>query len=390
MERNASARNVAGRPGQAGGRRITMGKILFRNISKTYSNGVEALHGLDLEIPDAAFAVIVGPSGCGKTTVLRLLAGLEKPTGGEIYMDGERIDGREPRDRNIAMVFQSYALYPHMTVEKNLSFGMILRKEPKESIAERVAEVASLLDITKLLDRKPAQLSGGERQRVALGRAIIRNPSAYLYDEPLSSLDARLRMEMRYMIKRLHLRMRTTTIYVTHDQVEAMTIGELLIVMKEGRIHQVGTPQRCYDHPEDTFVASFLGSPPMNLLPARVDPSSRSLYLEGCAAIELPSGLDARILDSGEREIVLGLRPEDLRIAARASSSLRLRGRIMLTEPLGSEKLLHVRVGGADLIIKGGREPLEEGSDIDFTVDTGRVHCFSASTGRNLFSAATG
>jgi len=265
-----------------------MSDLVFTNVRKVFAGGVTAVDDFSLSIPSPTMTVLVGPSGCGKTTLLRLIAGLDRPTSGEIHLGDTRLDTLTPKDRDIAMVFQSYALYPHMTVAQNLSFGLRLRKTPKERVRERVAEVARTLEIGELLDRRPGELSGGQRQRVALGRAIIRQPRVFLFDEPLSNLDARLRSEMRAMIKRLYHQLQVTSIYVTHDQVEAMTIGEQLVVMNEGRIHQVGPPEQCYRRPADRFVASFLGSPSMNL-DQRRRPGARA-PVRGCGDVRGSAG----------------------------------------------------------------------------------------------------
>lgn len=360
-----------------------MGDIRFSNINKTYGNGVEAVVDFSLNIPSPTLAVLVGPSGCGKTTILRLLAGLEEPTSGEIRLGDKRIDTLEPRKRDVAMVFQSYALFPHMTVRGNLSFGLSLRKTPKQDINKRVEQVAAKLDIAGLLARKPGELSGGQRQRVALGRAIIREPKVYLFDEPLSSLDAKLRMSMRYMIKKLYNEAKTTTIYVTHDQVEAMTIGELLIVMQGGKIHQVGTPEECYHHPRDTFVASFLGSPPMNLFDAAFDESNGHLMLPGGERYEPAARQAALLKRHGRSRVVIGIRPEDIKPAGREErGGLCLRGAVVLTEPLGYEKLVHVSIGEAEVIAKSlsGFQG-ESGGETRIYVDDSKVLLFSAETG---------
>ncbi|MGD8414476.1 MAG: ATP-binding cassette domain-containing protein, partial [Candidatus Latescibacterota bacterium] len=329
-----------------------MSELVFTNLRKVFPGGVTAVEDFSLSIPSPTMTVLVGPSGCGKTTLLRLIAGLEKPTSGEIHMGEKRLDRLPPKDRDIAMVFQSYALYPHMTVSENLSFGLRLRKISKARIVERVEEVARDLEIADLLNRRPRELSGGQRQRVALGRAIIREPSVFLFDEPLSNLDARLRGEMRAMIKRLYGRLRITSVYVTHDQVEAMTIGELLVVMNEGRIHQVGTPENCYQEPLDTFVASFLGSPPMNFIQAELGQGGGEIHIAG-ASVRLPAAATA---GSGASGVLVGVRPENIAPAppARpAGEALRLDGRITLEEPLGHETLTHIQVLGQDLVARG-------------------------------------
>src|SRR5256885_10263264 len=264
-----------------------MADVTLRKVIKRYDE-VEAVRGIDLDIADHEFVVLVGPSGCGKSTTLRMIAGLEEISGGEITVDGEVVNDVPPKDRDMAMVFQNYALYPHMTVYENMSFGLRLKRYPKEEIARRVQEAARILDITELLDRKPRQLSGGQRQRVAMGRAIVRNPKVFLFDEPLSNLDAKLRVQMRIEIKRVHQKVRTTTAYVTHDQVEAMTLADRVVVMDRGRIEQVGAPNDLYHAPKTKFVAGFIGSPAMNFLPCRLEDAAGTLLVRLSDDIVLP------------------------------------------------------------------------------------------------------
>ncbi|MDH3217806.1 MAG: ATP-binding cassette domain-containing protein, partial [Candidatus Krumholzibacteria bacterium] len=311
-----------------------MADIEFQSVRKVFGKRVVALEEFSLTISSPTLVVLVGPSGCGKTTLLRLIAGLERPTSGAIMLGEQRLDTLEPRKRDVAMVFQNYALYPHMTVRENLSFGLKIRRVAADTVASKVNGVSKSLEIDGLLDRKPAELSGGQRQRVALGRAVIREPKVFLFDEPLSNLDARLRDEMRYLIKRLYQRLRTTTVYVTHDQVEAMTIGETLVVLRDGRIHQVGTPVDCYRHPRDTFVASFLGSPPMNLLQAEYDGASGSLRVADQTDFGLSGPLLSRIDSKGARELVVGVRPENLKphTGGAGNQGLVLGGTVILEE----------------------------------------------------------
>jgi ABC-type sugar transport system ATPase subunit len=366
-----------------------MRELVFSQVEKIYENGVVAVSDFNLKIPDPMLVVVVGPSGCGKTTLLRLVAGLERPSAGEISLGGRRLDTLEPRKRDVAMVFQSYALYPHMTVRDNLSFGLRLRKTPAERISKRVADVSETLEISALLDRKPGELSGGQRQRVALGRAIIREPKVFLFDEPLSNLDARLRVDMRYMIKRLFQRLKVTTLYVTHDQVEAMTIGELLVVMREGRIHQVGSPEACYGRPNDTFVATFLGSPPMNLLEGRHIRGEADIQLADGARIELPRPVLQRLEPSGEETIWVGVRPEDVRSKPPEgrTRTVHMEGRIVLTEPLGHETLTHIVAGGEELVARG-KDRFEGGGGgrASLYVEGDRLHFFSKRDGARIES----
>ena len=339
-----------------------MSDLVFHNIRKTFPGDVVAVEDFSLTIPDPSMVILVGPSGCGKTTLLRMIAGLETPTSGEIRLGETRLDVLPPQKRDVAMVFQNYALYPHMTVAENLSFGLRLRKTPKTEITASVDRVARTLDVHELLSRKPGELSGGQRQRVALGRAIIREPRVFLFDEPLSNLDARLRDEMRATIKRLYQDLATTSIYVTHDQVEAMTIGEMLVVMNKGRVHQVGSPEHCYHEPADLFVASFLGSPPMNFLRGKLDPASPGrLRLDNAGEVTLPDALAARLID--QSEIVLGVRPEDV-LAAESGDAVELssRAKVVLRESMGHETLTHMQLGESQLIARGARR-FEEDAD---------------------------
>ncbi|MFH1755302.1 MAG: ATP-binding cassette domain-containing protein, partial [Candidatus Latescibacterota bacterium] len=363
----------------------------FLTLSKSYDNGVIAVDDFDLAIPGPALVVIVGPSGCGKTTILRLVAGLEKPTQGEIHLGEARLDTVDPRKRDVAMVFQSYALYPHMTVGDNLSFGMRLRKMTKAAIRERVADVSRTLEIGHLLDRKPGELSGGQRQRVALGRAIIREPRVFLFDEPLSNLDARLRVEMRSTIKQLFQRLQVTTLYVTHDQVEAMTIGEILVIMNEGRIQQVGSPEECYEHPCNKFVATFLGSPSMGLLDGEMVPDSQEIRLCGGGNIELPQELINRLRQNGEKELWIGVRPENIYPDQSPGEpvALRLSGTLRLTEPLGHEALTHISVAGREIIARGKQCFTADGEGhTQVFIDPRQLHFFSRKSGERIEAQA--
>src|SRR5205809_2523755 len=288
-----------------------MAQVALRKIVKTFDR-TPAVQGIDLDIADREFIVLVGPSGCGKSTTLRMIAGLEEATSGEIYIGDQLVNDVPPKDRDIAMVFQNYALYPHMTVFENMSFGLRLKKFPKAEIKERVQGAARILDITELLDRRPKQLSGGQRQRVAMGRAIVRNPKVFLFDEPLSNLDAKLRVQMRNDIKKIHQKVTTTTVYVTHDQVEAMTLADRVVVMNGGLIEQIGSPNDVYHHPKTHFVAGFIGSPAMNFLPARLQPNGEALMLRLSPelAFPVPPAHAARYRPSVGKDLIFGLRPE--------------------------------------------------------------------------------
>src|SRR5215467_10926414 len=290
-----------------------MADVALRNVVKRFDD-VDAVRDISLDIPDNEFVVLVGPSGCGKSTTLRMIAGLEEATAGEILIGGEVVNDVPPKDRDIAMVFQNYALYPHMTVFENMSFGLRLRRTPKGEIRARVEQAAKILDITNLLDRRPRQLSGGQRQRVAMGRAIVRNPKVFLFDEPLSNLDAKLRVQMRTEIKRVHQKVKTTTVYVTHDQVEAMTLADRVVVMNNGRIEQVGAPQELYHNPKTRFVAGFIGSPAMNFMPCRLEQNGVGLKVRVSDTISLPvpESRAPRYRTFVGRDLLLGLRPEHL------------------------------------------------------------------------------
>jgi multiple sugar transport system ATP-binding protein len=322
------------------------------HLSKVYDNGVVAVNDLNLEIGEGEFVVLVGPSGCGKTTALRMVAGLEEISDGEIRIGGKVVNDLPPRERDIAMVFQNYALYPHKTVYENLAFGLRMRKVPKDEQKRRVEEIARVLGLADMLKRRPAQLSGGQRQRVAMGRAIVREPKAFLMDEPLSNLDAKLRVQMRAEIARIQQALRVTTVYVTHDQVEAMTMGHRVAVMRDGVLQQVDTPQHLYDAPMNLFVASFVGSPPMNLFETTImQENGRISCRVGQMELELPSDVVAQrpaLAEYEGRSVAIGIRPEDVREAA-GWDGARLRGRILLVESLGSEQLVHIEIAATPL-----------------------------------------
>ena len=329
-----------------------MAELEFRDLRKVFDGGAVAVEDLNLLVADGEFLVVVGPSGSGKTTVLRMAAGLERATSGDVLIGGEVVNDVAPPDRDIAMVFQTYALYPHMTVYENMAFGLKLHRVGKADIRSRVLSAAKMLELDDLLKRKPSQLSGGQRQRVAMGRAIVREPAAYLMDEPLSNLDAKLRVEMRTYLAGLHQRLRTTTLYVTHDQTEAMTMGDRVAVMRDGRLQQVDIPQVLYDRPANAFVAAFIGSPAMNLLRARVTGGDGAASVElGEVVLPLPSSLVARrpgLAHYAGREVVVGIRPEDIEDASLVPSAngSSVPVRITLAEALGSEVIAHFPLGG--------------------------------------------
>jgi multiple sugar transport system ATP-binding protein len=334
-----------------------MAEIEYRGLSKIFPDGTVAVEEFDLELPDGEFLVLVGPSGSGKTTVLRMTAGLEDPTAGDILIAGQSVKNLAPQDRNIAMVFQTYALYPHMTVYDNMGFGLKLHGVSKPEIRQRVKEAAHMLGIADLLKRKPGQLSGGQRQRVAMGRAIVREPDAFLMDEPLSNLDAKLRVEMRAYIAMLHQRLKTTTLYVTHDQVEAMTMGDRVAVMRRGRIEQVDVPQALYDRPANLFVGGFIGSPAMNLVRSRLVADEQAVYAElGSSRLKLPATVLERrphLRAQVGNEVILGIRPEDIEDAALAPSlngSASFEAHIALAEAMGAEVVAHFPVDAEEAV----------------------------------------
>ncbi len=315
-----------------------MATVEMKNLTKVYDGKVKAVDKANITVNDKEFVVLVGPSGCGKTTTLRMVAGLEDITEGELFIDGKRVNDTPPKDRDIAMVFQNYALYPHMTVYDNMAFGLKIRKFKKEQIEERVKVAAQILDIEELLDRKPKALSGGQRQRVAVGRAIVRQPKVFLFDEPLSNLDAKLRVQMRAEISSLHNRLNATMIYVTHDQVEAMTMADKIVVMKGGLIQQIGSPLNLYNKPQNRFVAGFIGSPPMNFLNVDVKEQNGTLYLdEGDFQLEVPASQTALLKSYVGKQITFGIRPEDLDYVPKENEGKVMKTNVTVIEPLGAE-----------------------------------------------------
>ncbi len=359
-----------------------MATLSFKHVTKTYPGDVAVIHGLDLEVADGEFIVIVGPSGCGKSTLMRMVAGLETVTSGEISIDGRVVNDLEPAERDIAMVFQNYALYPHMSVYDNMAYGLKIRGVPKGEIRERVGRAADILELNLLLERKPRQLSGGQRQRVAMGRAIVREPKVFLFDEPLSNLDAKLRVQMRLEIQKLHRRLGTTSLYVTHDQVEAMTLAQRMIVMNRGTAEQVGTPAEVFEKPASIFVAGFIGSPPMNLIPVRVD-TLRRVRDEKGVGLNVPGRLVPASVE--DRECYLGIRPEHMRLHAPGIPM-----EVEMIEILGSEQLVHGRHGDTPIVIRcpvaeTALNPLHIGETIEVG-DDGRhpLHWFDIKTGKRI------
>ena len=366
-----------------------MATVTFEHVTKRYGD-VTAVDDLNLEIGDGEFMVLVGPSGCGKTTSLRMIAGLEEITSGTLRIGDRVVNDVPPKDRDIAMVFQSYALYPHMSVRDNLAFGLKLRKVPKADIEKRVNEAAGILSLEKLLDRKPKELSGGQRQRVALGRAIVREPAVFLMDEPLSNLDAKLRVQTRAEIARLHQRLKTTIVYVTHDQVEAMTMGTRIAVMSDGLLQQVGTPQALYDKPINRFVAGFIGSPAMNFVDVRQDGAEGSPMLKGeggAINIPLPPRLRESVGPTKDRKLVAGFRPEHIEIGEAAQNTATFRANADVVEYLGNEELLHVNAGGRDIVaIVDSEHRVKPGDVLDFHIPIDKLHLFDAENGQSLTS----
>jgi ABC-type sugar transport system ATPase subunit len=367
-------------------------EVIFDEVTKEFPGGTVALSFLSLRIPDGEFMILVGPSGCGKTTALRCVAGLEKPTGGRILIDDRVVNDVSPRDRDIAMVFQNYALYPHMTIYRNLAFGLRQRKTPKDEVDRRVRDISEMLGLDELLKRRPAQLSGGQRQRVAMGRALVREPKVFLLDEPLSNLDAKLRVQMRAELKRLHTRLDITTIYVTHDQVEAMTLGDRIAVMSAGKLQQLGAPQDVYDHPTNLFVAGFIGSPPMNLIRGRAEAGR---IVAGDLTLERAGLADG--------DVAVGIRPETLSLAVDGQPSFEFL--VDVVEPLGDEIMVHGTAQGSTVetgaeeeeiptMLEGSRAPitarfdpgmrLTPGERLRLGVKPDRVHLFDLRSGAAL------
>src|SRR6476620_8455562 len=366
-----------------------MAGVTLDHISKKYGE-VTAVNDLNIQIRDQEFLVLVGPSGCGKSTALRMIAGLEEITGGDLYIGDRRVNDVAPKDRDIAMVFQSYALYPHMTVFDNLAFGLKLRRTPKPEIDRRVKEAAEILGLQNLLARKPKQLSGGQRQRVALGRAIVREPQVFLMDEPLSNLDGKLRVQTRAELIKLHQRLQTTVIYVTHDQVEAMTMGSRIAVMRDGILQQLDTPQVLYDNPANTFVAGFIGSPAMNFFDGRITANGDStLYAESnTIKLEIPAGRTEQLKSHMGREVTFGIRPEDIYNVAERPNALpgqRARVQVEVVEPLGSELFVYLESGGHEFTSRmDTRSPVSAGENLEAVFDTQKLHVFDKQTEQAL------
>lgn len=374
-----------------------MATVSLKGIKKVYDNQVTAVHDFDLEIQDKEFVVLVGPSGCGKSTTLRMVAGLEEISEGELQIDGRKVNDLASKDRDIAMVFQNYALYPHMTVYENMAFPLKLRKTSKAEIDRRVREAAEILDITEYLDRKPKALSGGQRQRVAIGRAIVREPKVLLMDEPLSNLDAKLRNQMRAEIIKLRHKINTTFIYVTHDQTEAMTLGDRIVIMKDGFIQQIGTPQQVFDHPANLFVAGFIGVPQMNFFDAQLvvrDNRYKVQLLDAEMELNEPMQQRLRAANASEQPVTLGIRPEHITYGAPAGQHS-FEGTVDVSEMMGSEIHLHINAGGRDVVLRVPTAELADeernsmcyGAKVRFAFRSDLIHLFDRETGMNLLPA---
>ena len=365
-----------------------MAEVRLKKVEKQYPNGFKAVHGIDLDIKDGEFMVFVGPSGCAKSTTLRMIAGLEDITGGEVYIGDRLVNDVPPKDRGISMVFQNYALYPHMTVYENMSFGLKLKKTPKDEIDRRVREAAEKLEITELLDRKPKEMSGGQRQRVALGRAIVRNPDVFLFDEPLSNLDAKLRVSMRLRITQLHKELKTTMIYVTHDQVEAMTMGDRITVMRSGKIMQVDTPLNLYHYPANKFVAGFIGSPTMNFIDGELKEENGRIYfsLDG-TLIEILGEKANKLKSHIGKKVTFGMRPESITVAEK-EDSVSKKGKVSVVEQMGNEEYIYFSLGNYQLTCRMNVEGIDDLSNQKvekiFRFDTTKAHIFDIETEENI------
>jgi multiple sugar transport system ATP-binding protein len=363
-----------------------MASVSLTEVTKSFG-AVEILHPLSLEIVHKEFLVLVGPSGCGKTTLLRMIAGLEDVTSGTIAIDGRVVNDLQPKDRDVAMVFQDYALYPHMTVYENMAFGLLYREGPKNEIRRRVENAARILDIEGYLSRRPRQLSGGQRQRVAMGRAIVRDPKVFLFDEPLSNLDAKLRVQMRTEMKKLHRRVATTTIYVTHDQVEAMTLADRVVVMRDGRVEQIGTPDEIYNQPASMFVAGFIGAPTMNLVAGRLEHHDGALVvaLGSEAAFAVPAARAAGYRDWIGKDVIFGLRPEHLAWTAADVDASTIEVTASVVEPLGADTLVFFEISGLEMVARLPPEAARQTGDrVRLRSDLGRMHLFDPASGKRI------
>jgi len=363
-----------------------MAEVILKNVTKIYEGGNKAVDDVNIEIHDKEFVVLVGPSGCGKSTTLRMIAGLEEITDGEMFIDGKKVNDVSPKDRDIAMVFQNYALYPHMSVFENMAFGLKLRKFPKADINERVNEAARVLGLEDYLDRKPKALSGGQRQRVAVGRAIVRKPKVFLFDEPLSNLDAKLRVQMRTEISKLHQKLNATMIYVTHDQTEAMTMGDRIVIMKDGIVHQVDTPLKLYNYPANKFVAGFIGSPSMNFMKGKISVNGEAAFESSGKSVKLKiaSGLIGKLKGYDGKAVWLGIRPEDIYDASITENGEQFSSvstNLEVVEPMGNEILLYFSVESEQFVARiPAREIPRAGKKKELLFDTSKLHFFDFET----------
>ena len=359
-----------------------MADVILKDVTKIFDKDVYAVRDFNIEISDGEFVVLVGPSGCGKSTVLRMIAGLEEATTGDIYIEDKLVNYVAPKERDIAMVFQNYALYPHMSVFDNISFGLKLRKVESKEIEKRVNEAADILGISHLMHRKPKALSGGERQRVALGRSIVRQPKVFLFDEPLSNLDAKLRVELRTEISKLHNRLKTTMIYVTHDQVEAMTLGDKIIIMRDGVIQQKGTPVNLYDYPVNKFVAGFIGSPSMNFITGQVEDVQGLVFNEGSMSFQIDTGAEDKLKDFVGKEIIFGIRPEDISISGEEEGIPMV---VEILEMMGNEIYLYLTMDQNTIIARVPPDTkVEEGQKVDVIFDFSKVHYFEPDSQKRI------
>jgi len=365
-----------------------MSSVKLENVTKIYDKTVVAAKNVNIDIKDKEFMVLVGPSGCGKSTTLRMIAGLEEITDGNIYIGDRIVNDIPPKDRDIAMVFQNYALYPHMTVYQNMAFGLKLRKFPKKQIEQRVNEAAEILEIKNLLDRKPKALSGGQRQRVAVGRAIVRKPKVFLFDEPLSNLDAKLRVQMRTEISKLHNRLETTMIYVTHDQMEAMTMGNRIVVMKDGLVHQVDTPLNLYNHPINKFVAGFIGSPAMNFMTGTISNENGMIFAEGKIKLHVPLKFHQQLKKYVDKKVIFGIRPEDIyqaNFAPGIETTSKVSSLLEVMEPMGHEIFLYLNTGIHPFVARvSSSENLSIGHNVEIGFNMEKGHFFDLESERHL------
>lgn len=367
-----------------------MAEVILKNVSKVYDGGNVAVSNVNIEVKDKEFVVLVGPSGCGKSTTLRMIAGLEEISSGELFIDGKRVNDVSPKDRDIAMVFQNYALYPHMSVYENMAFGLKLRKFDKAEIKERVNDAAKILGLEPYLDRKPKALSGGQRQRVAVGRAIVRKPKVFLFDEPLSNLDAKLRVQMRTEISKLHQRLGATMIYVTHDQTEAMTMGDKIVIMKDGVIHQIDSPLNLYNYPSNRFVAGFIGSPSMNFLEGQINNNGAFTFesSKGGLKIQLQNGYQEKLKNHSDKKVWIGIRPEDIydaNTAVRTIDKSGLNVVLEVVEPMGNEIFLYFQIDETQIVARvPARDMPQAGNKRELLIDQSKLHFFDSQTEQTL------